>query len=703
VVVIGYDVWQTRFAGDPDIIGQTVRLGNTAHTVVGVMPEGFAFPVNHGVWVPFREDPSDYARREGPGIYVFGRLGPGVTLEQAQAELTTVGQQMASAFPETHARLRPRIVPYTLQSFDNAEGGMIPVAQLLVILLLVEICVNVAILVYARTATRQGEIAVRSALGASRGRIIAQLFVEALVLAGISAGVGLVVAGLSLRQLRVIFMQLTPGGVPFWMDIGLSTSTVLYVLALTVIAAAITGIVPALKATGRRVQVALQHLSAGGIGMRFGRSWTVLVVAQVAVAVAILPVAVYYAQTYIRYGTANPGFAGGELDDILTATLRMDRDAASAEGESHVREFDPRYGQRVAELVRPLHADPGVSYFTVAQRPPGDEPTNRMEADTVGPGGSMGASHRSATIDRTDQPNPTPVIGTAHGVGIGRVAAGFFGALDVPILMGRRFNTSDLGAASNAVIVNESFVRDVLGGGSAIGRRVRYVSGFRSGGVMRTVAGMELGRWYEIVGVVRDPPNAMDPDRPRAKLYRPLAPGDVYPSTLVVRTRGRDPASFATRLREITAALDPTLQVDDIFPLDEVLRQEQGAMRLTALALTLVTLSILLLSSAGVYALMSFTVAQRRREIAIRSALGADPRRILANIFSRALSQLAIGVVMGAVAAPLLLAIDTPMDGEKAVVLVTVSLLMLAVGLLAAVGPARRGLRIQPTEALKEG
>jgi ABC-type antimicrobial peptide transport system permease subunit len=159
--------------------------------------------------------------------------------------------------------------------------------------------------------------------------------------------------------------------------------------------------------------------------------------------------------------------------------------------------------------------------------------------------------------------------------------------------------------------------------------------------------------------------------------------------------------TFAGRLREIATALDPTLRLHEIRPLDEVLRKEQRATRLGALGLALVTLSVLLLSAAGIYALMSFTVAQRRREIGIRSALGAEPRQLLVSIFARALRQLAIGVVIGAVAAPVMLTVDDPMDGAKAVALLAVSALMIGVGLLAAVGPARRGLRIQPTEALR--
>jgi hypothetical protein len=195
------------------------------------------------------------------------------------------------------------------------------------------------------------------------------------------------------------------------------------------------------------------------------------------------------------------------------------------------------------------------------------------------------------------------------------------------------------------------------------------------------------------------------PGHTEAKLYHPMAPGQVYPVSLALRVQEGTSATFAGRLREITAALDPTLRLDRILPLDEVLRQEQLAWRMVALGIALVTLSVLLLSAAGIYALMSFTVTQRRREIGIRTALGANPHRILGSIFTRAVVQLSIGVVVGALAAALLdrLTGGELGGGEGAILLPAVSALMMAVGLLAAVGPARRGLSIQPTEALREG
>lgn len=213
VIVIAYEEWQRRFDGDPDVVGRSVRLGNTVHTVVGVMPEGFRFPVQHRYWVPLRLNPSDYERGGGPSIHMFGRLANGITLDQAQAELNTIGRRMAAVFPETHEHLRPQVLPYTHPFLDIDSPTMalaIHTLQFAISLLLVLVSVNVAILVYARTATRVGEIAVRSALGASRQRIVAQLFVEGLVLAAAAAALGLTLASVALGQVERLLDHPSP-------------------------------------------------------------------------------------------------------------------------------------------------------------------------------------------------------------------------------------------------------------------------------------------------------------------------------------------------------------------------------------------------------------------------------------------------------------------------------------------------------------
>jgi predicted permease len=679
VLVIGYDAWKSRFAGDPGVVGREVRLGNAVHTIVGVMPEGFAFPVNHGFWVPLRVGPSDYGRRQGPEVFVFGRLAPGATLGEAEAEMTAIGNKAATAFPDTHERLRPRVLPYTGLWFDGEAAWVLQLMQLLISMLLAVVCVNVAILVYARTAARGGEIAVRNALGASRRRIVTQLFVEALVLAGGAAVLGLVLARLALRPVKTALVGDAGGELPFWVDFGLSPGTILYVVGLVALASVIVGVVPGMKATGRQLQSSLRELG-GGTGMKLGGTWTALIVAQVAVAVAVMPGAGLMGWELIRYGLTEPGFPA---EEFLTARLEMDEQGGpSADTAASRRESESRFASFQAELVRRLEAEPGVSDVTFASHVPGaNEMPGSVEVD--------GESAPAGSI-------------SGHQVQFLHVAVDFFDAFNVPVLTGRRFHAGDVSDEATAVVVNRNFVQQYLGGGNPLGRRLRYVET----GEWAPPSGAEPERWYEIVGVVGNlPPNAIEPGVPAAKVYHVLAPRQVHSVSLAVHVQRGTPAAFAGRLRELTTALDPTLRLSEILPLDEVYRKDRLELHLMALAIGLVTLSVFLLSVAGIYALMSLTVTQRRREIGIRSALGAHPGQIVKAIFSRALSQLAVGLAVGGVAAAAIdrLAGGQLMNGQGLVVLPGVAALMAAVGLLAVVAPARRGLRIQPTEALREG
>jgi predicted permease len=686
VVVIAHDVWQRRFSADPSIVGKTVQLGDRHHTIVGVMPDGFAFPVSHSFWIPWHQDPLRYQQRSGPMVEVFGRLAPGATLESAQAELNAIGQRIAQASPRTHEHMRPRVKPYTLgyNDMDDMENYlMLQAIQTAIVLLLVIVCVNVGILVYARTATRQGEIAVRTALGASRGRIVAQLFVEALVLAGAAAIVGIGLTAAGLKQVDGALLQLA-GRLPFWMNFELSTGGVLFVVALTVLAAAIVGIVPALKATGGQVQSRLQGLSAGGGGrMQMGRLWTLLIVAQVAFTVALLPATMYHSWNSLRFRTGNPGYAA---EEFLTAGLALEGGAPAEPGASKDAQFGALYQARVAELERRLESEPAVSHVTFSLVNPGEELAMVLEAEGI-----------PLPLDRVDY-NIVEGSRQGHLVRFNRIAPDFFTAVDVPILLGRALQASD--TSGDAVVVNRTLATRLFGGASALGRRVRYVGRSREAGSEYSV----LDRWYEIVGVVPDFPTlaTLDENAP-AVLYHAAAAADSYPAMLAVRVRGNQPWSFTGRLREVSAAVDPNLQLRRVSTIQETAKREQGVMRLIGVTLIAVMGSVVVLSAAGIYALMSFTVARRRKEIGIRTALGADPSRILRSIFSRALLQLASGAALGMIGA---VALERLLEGETfqghgAVILPAVAILMTLVGLVATVGPARRGLRIHPTEALR--
>jgi hypothetical protein len=373
-----------------------------------------------------------------------------------------------------------------------------------------------------------------------------------------------------------------------------------------------------------------------------------------------LPLVVSAGRSFIRYGT-RAGLCSGRVPDrALSHGSRL----APGEGERMRAEDVPRYVELQSELRRRLEAEVNVARVVPLEGMRGQQATAPIEIEDA-------------------------QLVTSTRVGMGRVDVGLFDALGVPILSGRGLRTDDADSTAVAVVVNRSFAQQVLNGRNVLGRRIRYLH--REGHVT-------VGRWYEIVGVVENFPAApMEPDQVDAKVYHAMPAGQLW-GRLAVRVRGTTPAAFAPRLREITTALDPNILVRNVQPLDVLMREEHRAMRLGALGLGLLTLSIVMLSAAGIFALMSFTVAQRRREIGIRAALGANPRRLLASIFARAARQLGTGILVGVVLA---VTLGVGLGAHTASSVVAVAVLMLLVGLAATLLPARRGWRIQPTEALK--
>ena len=664
VIVISHDVWQRRFAGARDVIGRELRLGTTVHSVIGVMPEGFKFPLNFQYWVPLRLDADATLRNTGPEGVVFGRLAPGATIAQAHAEVSALGI-LSPARPDSKA-IGSRVVPYTFAFTGDFEPGELGLAwslsSLLLVLLLLPPCANIAILNYARTVTRQQEFAARHALGGSRARIVFQLFIESLVLTAAAAGVALLI----LRVASIVVagrLQNIPGGPPFWMTVGVSYRTLLFVAGLALVGAAVSGLVPALQATGRLARLGAGAL-AGRTSVRLGATWTTLVIAQVAFSVAVLPLAAELAWGTVRTGFVGPGFAAEEF-----ATARVAR-----ETEQRAELF----GNRQRELTRRLLADPGILGVSTAMQPPGEEPW--------------------VFVDIEGRDAPTEVInGKLPGflARFNEVDTAFFDLYQMPGLAGRRFSEGDVGAQSAAVIVNRNFAETIAPGGNALGRRIRYVRATDS----KWPHGPERDRWYEVVGVVGNLPVTTD-----ARIaYHAAAPGQFHPARLQLRLRG-DSTGLAERLRNVVASVDPTLHVDEVRTLAEIYREHRFGDNLGALTIGAITGSVLLLSAAGLYALLSFTVAQRRREIGIRSALGAPPGKLVAAVFRRALLQIGAGSAAGMLAA-FVVGRYIPIEQIGGLPLPHIhpgtAAYMLLVGALAALAPARLGRRIDPTEALR--
>ena len=674
VLVIGWELWQRRFEGDPNILGQTVRLGATPTTVVGVMPQGFGFPIAHEAWTPLRLNVLDHERGQGPPISIVGRLAPGVSLDEAQAELTSIGQRAAVDFPATHEHLRPRVMPLAKSWMDLSSGESLSLwsINLFIIMLLALVCSNVALLMFARAATRETEIAVRNAIGASRARIVTQLFAEALVLGACGAALGLAAASFGLRWgLRIAEVQLSGMQLPFWFRSTLSPSTVLYVALMALIAAVIAGVLPALKVT-RGVGSRLRQASAGGGGLRFGGIWTAVIVTQVALTVALPSTAFQLQKDAERIRTRDVGFP---THQYLSLRLELDRDEASvASGDTSREAFLARFAERMVELERRLTSDPAVTGVTFAGRLPRMyHPWNQIEVD-------------EGAVEPMDE--------RGHRVSSTTIAEDYFDVLRTPLLSGRSFNSGDLASGARVVIVNQPFVDGVLGGRNPIGRRIRFIANEAD---RRPT---DDGPWYEIVGVARD--IGMTSGYGRSGIYHPITSADAHPLYAAVHLRG-DPAAFAPQLRAVVTEVDPTLRVSELLPLHEV---TGGEMQFYSFwfRLTLGISSIaLLLSLAGIYAVMAFTVARRTREIGIRIALGAGQRRVLASIFRRPLTQVAIGVLAGTFITGLLAyGINAMQVSPRGAAMVAAyAVLMLGVCMLACIVPTRRALAVDPTEALR--
>lgn len=684
VIVIGFGEWQRRFGGASDIIGRQMQLGERVHTIVGVMPEGFAFPVNHSFWIPWQVSASAFPPRTGPAVDVFARLAPQITLAQAQAELTSIGTALAATQPSTHEHLRPLVVPYAFSytyAHEPENALALRAIQTALFLLLVIVCVNVAILVYARTATRQGEIAVRTALGATRRRIVGQLFLEALVLAAIGAAVGLTLVRIGLSSLDVALTQIT-GPLAFWMTLQLSPAGVLYTVILTVLAAAVIGVVPALKATGQQVRGRLQGLSGGGgAQMQMGRTWTGLIVMQVALTVALLPASMFHAWDSLRTRTIDPARAG---QDLLTGGVALDRTPEAAADPEQQRAFQARYSARLQDLEARLEAEPEVTAVTFSLVSAGTELAMIAEAE--------GEPVPSNPV------NYNIVEGSRQGhlVRFNRVAPDFFTVYEVPLQLGEVARPGQ-----PSVVVNRTLVDRLFAGGNPLGRRVRYVGRSREAGTGH----VELQQWYEVVGVVPDfPVTPVVESRRVSQIFHVVSAGESYPMNVVVRVAGGDPSQFAGRVRDIGAAVDPAMQLRDLASYQDLITREQGVLRIIGITTAAAIGSVTLLSAAGIYALLSFTVTRRRKEIGIRTALGADQMHVLTGIFTRVLRQLGAGVglgLLGAFGIEQLLGADGFAEQGRIVIPLSIAIMFL-VGLVASWGPARRGLRIEPIAALRE-
>ncbi|GMV06519.1 MAG: hypothetical protein AMXMBFR53_27950 [Gemmatimonadota bacterium] len=672
VVVIGYDLWQARLAGDPDVVGRTIRIGSVPHEVVGVMPEGFLFPSNQNFWTALRTDPLSVGWGEGPWLTVVGRLSPGVTEAQANAELFILGQGIAAEHPETHRYLRAEVTPFTDEGiYDTPVYWLL---QFLALALLAVACGNVGTLILARTAMRSSEIAVRTALGASRARVVSQIFIEALVLALLGAGCGLLLGDVLANRLQV---AIEPMGIPFWLDLGLRWQTTVMALGLAAFSATIAGVIPGLKATGRDVRRSLQRAAAGVSGIRFGGVSTALIVAEVALATAFLSIGAQVLPSVLQSAEPGMGIAAEEYLSARVGVVIPER--VGEAGPADTAAARAAIAATDLEIRRRVAAAPGVRGVALANSLPGED-------------------HRVVTIEVEGAGTEPRRVRVAH------VDVGFFRGLGASPVQGRDFQRADVADTPpeerRAVVVNTSFVENVLHGGGALGRRIRYAAREDE----------EPGPWLEIVGVVGHlGMNEINPEGDEG-FYVPAGPGELIPGRVAIHLAG-DPLAFVPELRRLVAEVDPDVTVREPRTLDDNAKlsdARMGTFWLGGVLVPLVAGVAIVLSAAGLFALVSFTVSERRREIGIRTALGARSSDIVRTIARRAFLQLAGGIAAGLVLRRLMdpqvgLTDDSLMHAiGRPTLFAATAAATLAIGLLACVPPLLRGLRIQPVDVLKE-
>ena len=671
VVVLGYDVWKERFESDPFVIGTTVMIGGAPYQIVGVMPDGFGFPLAESFWIPLRLDEKSIGAESSPELRFAARLADGSDMNEARRELAALSPS---------PRFRPLVDSYVSSLFTDREEllqrRILYSINILFITLLAICATNVATLVFARTATREGELSVRNALGASRARLAGQLFIEALVLTTLAGLIGLTGAAFVARYFYDMVMK-AAGILPFWWRQGLGIETLIYAALLIVIAAAIIGLIPALKATGRSLLPQLRQAAVGGQSVRFGRVWTGVIITQVAITVIFLSalISIGYNVRSGRYG--NPQVTV-RPQDYLIAQIEMDNHASPGESTAMTEaQLSVQFDSLTRVLKQGLVASGRAREVTIASRIPG-----------------MGNPVIGVAIEGV----PTPTEDHPwYWTRMVAVDADFFATFNARIVAGRAFTQSEMANHSGVAIVDETFAKRWLKHRNPIGARVTQVAD--NDGAIPPDS-------FVVVGVIKPLALPLEESKADPVFYTPLRAGSTSTLFMAAYTPGNTKAA-AGSIRTAASDIDPRLRLHRVMPMNETGSGDQLMFDFLLRGFTVVVLVALLLSTAGIYSLMSFTVAQRTREIGIRAALGAAPRRIVTAIFSRTFRHLLIGVIAGGIPGTLLLSNGAPEvagGGGANVALLGFGVIggfIMTVGLLAALAPARRALRIQPTEALK--
>ena len=654
--MLDHGFWQRQFGGDRSVLGRRIRIAGSPVEIVGVLARGARLLDDADVYTPLVYNDTFSAAtakgRRGEFLTVIGRAKAGISLAQTDDDLRRIGGQLQVAFRETNETLTFNALPLTDVIVGDVRTPLLVLLGAVGFVLLVA-CANVANLLLARASARQAELAVRSALGAGRVRLLRQLLTEALVLGTGGAVLGLAMAFVATRAL----VAAQPADIPRLEDVGVNGTVVIVTFAIAIATSVGFGMLPALQLTGARLPTALRESTRGGASV--GGQWmrSALVVAEMALAVVLLIGAGLLIRSFVQLTRVDPGF---RAEQALSFRVVL-------QGERYAQDEPTRI--RVAEFEQHLRRLPGVS--------------------TVGATSLLPLSGRGAMVGFAVEGAPPPPPNVNAEIALASATPDYLRAIGATLRQGRHFSARDDTAAPRVAIVNEAAVRRWFPGQNPIGRRV-----------------ITNGAPREVVGVVADvlQRSAADPVAPM--VFVPFAQRTIRSIKMAVRTTG-DPAALAPAIRAEIRALDADLAIADITPMTQLVVRSLTAPRFYTSLLALFAGVGLVLAAIGVFGVMSYAVAQRVREISIRLALGALPRDVLRMILGHALGLSAIGVVVGLAAAiGLGRVIQGQLFGVALLDPVTFGVVPLVLGAsagLASYLPARRAMKLDPASALREG
>jgi predicted permease len=666
VIMLGFDLWQRRFGGSPEVLGTTVRANGTIRTVIGVMPEGFEFPNREQVWVPLAIDPGAVDRTEGFRFSVIGRLRADVTVAQARAQMTAIAERLSAEFPDTNEGIGA-----DARSFKDRVMGPEVMALLATMLgaaigVLLIACVNVANLLLARSSIRTREVAVRTALGAGRRRVVQQLLSEVMVLALIGGVVGIFMAYVGIGWF-VSAISVDPP--PFWITFQIDHRVLLFVLAATTLAAVAAGLVPALQASRIDISSALKDEGRGSSGSRTNRITGGLVIMEVALSCGLLIAAGLMINSVVSLRTADLPFA---TEGIFTARINLPQ-----------REY-PDTASRLrfyTQLLPILEGLPGVQAATLSDGlPASGNGIRRLEVE----------GEAYATADDI----PT--------VREGIVTPGYFRTFGTQALQGRTFTVSDRDGTLPIAVVNSTFAANFLPDGDALGRRIRTVrvtsaSTWESAGE---------GDWLTVVGVVPDMymQGLGNNDQSPAGFYIPIAQSGVGGFVSIALQTTGSPMEMTSDVRAAVTSIDPNLPIFDVSSMEDVIDQQTWFYRVFGTLFMSFGAAALFLAAVGLYGVMSFAVTRRTQEVGIRMALGAHGGELVALMMRAGIAQMAVGLslglALGLFAAGPLQMILFEVDAHDPKVFGLVVLALGIVGTIASLVPARRVSRVNTVSAL---